>query len=64
VALLGQEGRGVCPDAWRTACRRASAVIVRHPKATQSELEIAVAASADVIREEKRRRGVATGGTL
>jgi hypothetical protein len=35
------------------------AVLVRHPTATQSELEIAAAASADVIRDEKRRRGVA-----
>jgi len=30
------------------------AVLVRHPTATQSELEIAAAASADVIRDEKR----------
>jgi hypothetical protein len=30
------------------------AVRVRHPTATQSELEIAAAASADVIRDEKR----------
>jgi hypothetical protein len=36
------------------------AVLVRHPTATQSELEIAAAASADVIRDEKRRRGVET----
>jgi hypothetical protein len=35
------------------------AVLVRHPKATQSELEIAAAASADVIRDEKRKRNVA-----
>ena len=35
------------------------AVLVRHPTATQSELEIAAAASADVIRDEKRRSGVA-----
>ena len=35
------------------------AVLVRHPTATQSELEIVAAASADVIRDEKRRRGVA-----
>jgi hypothetical protein len=35
------------------------AVLVRHPTATQSELEIAAAASADVIRDEKGRRGVA-----
>ena len=35
------------------------AVLVRHPTATQSELEIAAAASADVIRDEERRRGVA-----
>ena len=35
------------------------AVLVRHPTATQSELEIASAASADVIRDEKRRRDVA-----
>jgi hypothetical protein len=34
------------------------AVLVRHPTATQSELEIAAAASADVIRHEKRRRDV------
>jgi hypothetical protein len=33
------------------------AVLARHPTATQSELEIAAAASADVIRDEKRRRG-------
>ena len=30
-----------------------------HPNATQSELEIAAAASADVIRDEKRKRNVA-----
>src|SRR6185437_4091524 len=35
------------------------AVLFRHPTATQSELEIAAAASADVIRDEKRRPGVA-----
>jgi hypothetical protein len=35
------------------------AVLVRHPTATQSELEIAAAASADVIRDEKGRPGVA-----
>jgi len=35
------------------------AVLVRHPTATQSELEIAAAASADVIRDEIRRPGVA-----
>jgi hypothetical protein len=35
------------------------AVLVRHPTATQSELEIAAAASADVVRDEKRRQGVA-----
>src|SRR4029453_1720325 len=29
------------------------AVLVRHPTATQSELEVAAAASADVIRDEK-----------
>jgi hypothetical protein len=34
-------------------------VLVRHPTATQSELEIAAAASADVIRDEKGRPGVA-----
>jgi hypothetical protein len=34
------------------------AVLV-HPNATQSELEIAAAASADVIRDEKRKRNVA-----
>jgi hypothetical protein len=35
------------------------AVLVRHPTATQSELEIAAAASADVIRDEKRRQRAA-----
>jgi hypothetical protein len=35
------------------------AVLTRHPTATQSELEIAAAASADVIRDEKRRPAVA-----
>lgn len=35
------------------------AVLIRHPTATQSELEIAAAASADVIRDEKRRRDAA-----
>ena len=35
--------------------------LVRHPTATQSELEIAAAASADVIRDEKRIPGVAAG---
>jgi hypothetical protein len=33
------------------------AVLVRHPTATQSELEVAGAASADVIRYEKRQVG-------
>jgi hypothetical protein len=40
------------------------AVLVRHPTATQSELEIAAAASADVIRDEKGRRGVAAMALL
>jgi hypothetical protein len=33
------------------------AVLVRHPTATQSELDVAGAASADVIRYEKRQVG-------
>src|SRR6516225_9874653 len=35
------------------------AVLIRHPTATQSELEIAAAASADVTRDQAGRRGVA-----
>lgn len=51
--FLGFLRRGVTrKDLW-------VAVLVRHPTATQSELEIAAAASADVIRDEKGRPGVA-----
>ena len=49
-SFLGYLRRGLTrEDLWL-------AVLVRHPTATQSELEIAAAASADVIRDEKRRQ--------
>ena len=51
--FLGYLRRGLTrEDLWLS-------VLVRHPTATQSELEIAAAASADVIRDEKRRRAAA-----
>jgi len=51
--FLGYLRRGITrEDLWL-------AVVVRHPTTTQFELEIAAAASADVIRDEKQTRGVA-----
>jgi hypothetical protein len=47
--FLGYLRRGLTREALWLAVRG------RHPTATQSELEIAAAASADVIRDEKRQ---------
>ena len=48
-AFLGYLRRGLTHEELWLAVR------VRHPTATQPELEVAAAASADVIRDEKRQ---------